>query len=124
MIRAVFTHRIRGFRTLNIAFAAILLVLAVGVNLAKAVAGRERNEIGRVESDIGKERQRIRLLEAEVAHLEQPERLERLARGYLSMEPVAARQEASVDTLGAVAGRPARSGPVAQPVSTISLAVR
>lgn len=122
MIRALFSHRIRGFRTLNIAFSATLLVLAVGVNLAKTVAGRERNEIGRVESDISKERQRIRVLEAEVAHLEQPERLERLARGYLDMAPVAARQEASVDTLPEVAGR--KPGPVARPVSTTVVAIR
>ncbi|MDO8295565.1 MAG: cell division protein [Caulobacter sp.] len=121
MITALFNHRIRGFRTLNVVFSATLLVLAVGVNLAKTIAGRERNEIGRVESDIGKERQRIRVLEAEVAHLEQPERLERLARGYLDMAPAAARQEASVDALPEVAGR--GSGPVAQPVSTFGVAV-
>ena len=121
MITALFNHRIRGFRTLNVVFSATLLVLAVGVNLAKTIAGRERNEIGRVESDIGKERQRIRVLEAEVAHLEQPERLERLARGYLDMAPAAARQEASVDALPEVAGR--GPGPVAQPVSTFGVAV-
>ena len=119
MMTALLNHRIRGFRTLNIAFAATLLVLAVGVNLAKTIAGRERNQIGQVEADIGKERQRIRLLEAEVAHLEQPERLERLARGYLEMAPVAARQEASIDTLGEVANRQPRP----QAVSTAVVAV-
>lgn len=119
MINALFNHRIRGFRTVNIACSVTLLVLAVGVNLAKTIAGRERNEISRVESDIGKERQRIRLLEAEVAHLEQPERLERLARGYLSMAPLSARQEASVDTLSTVAN----AQPRPQQVSTVSVAV-
>jgi cell division protein FtsL len=108
----LFTHRIRGFRTLNIVFAAILLVLAIGVNLAKTVAGRERNEIGRVENDIGKEKARIRMLEAEVAHLEQPERLERLSRAYLAMAPVTARQEATTETLAEVAGRAPRPRPV------------
>jgi len=120
MMSALLNHRIRGFRTVNITFAALLLVLAVGVNLAKTIAGRERNDIARVEADIGRERQRIRLLEAEVAHLEQPERLERLARGYLAMAPVAARQEASIDTLAEVAGR----RPHPQAVSTVSVAVR
>lgn len=119
MINALFNHRIRGFRTLNIAFAVTLLVLAVGVNLAKTIAGRERNEIGQVASDIDKERRRIRLLEAEVAHLEQPERLERLARGYLSLAPLAARQEASIDGLPQVAN--ARPRP--QQISTVSVAV-
>ncbi len=119
MMTALLNHRIRGFRTLNIVFAATLLVLAVGVNLAKTIAGRERNEIGQVEVDMAKERQRIRVLEAEVAHLEQPERLERLARGYLEMAPTTARQEASVDTLAEVAHRPPR----AQTVSTVGVTV-
>ena len=115
----VFTHRIRGFRTLNIVFGVTLLVLAVGVNLAKTLAGRERNEIGQVESDMGKERQRIRVLEAEVAHLEQPERLERLSRAYLAMAPVQARQETTTDALPEVANRL----PKAQTISTPGVAV-
>lgn len=119
MMAALLNHRIRGFRTLNIVFAATLLILAVGVNLAKTIAGRERNQIGQVEADIGKEKQRIRVLEAEVAHLEQPERLERLARGYLEMAPVAARQEASIDALPQVASRQPRP----QAVSTVPVAV-
>ncbi len=119
MITALLNHRIRGFRTLNIVFAAMLLVLAVGVNLAKTIAGRERNEIGQVEANIDKERQRIRVLEAEVAHLEQPERLERLARGYLEMAPVSVHQEASLDTLSEVAN----AHPRPQVVSTAAVAV-
>ena len=115
----IFTHRIRGFRTLNIVFGVTLLVLAVSVNLAKTLAGRERNEIGRVESDIGKARQRIRVLEAEVAFLEQPERLERLSRAYLAMAPVQAKQEATVDILPEVAHRPPRP----QTISTPSMVV-
>lgn len=111
----VFTHRIRGFRTINIVLGATLLVLAVGVNLAKTFAGRERNLIGQVERDIGKEETRIRMLQAEVAHLEQPERLERLSRAYLAMAPVTAKQEATLDTLNAVAGP--HSGPRAVTVA-------
>jgi len=105
-----FHHRTRGFRTINVLFASALLTLAVGVNLAKTFAGKERTQIGRVERDIGKERQRIRMLEAEVAHLEQPERLERLSRAYLAMEPVQAKQEATEDTVIAVAQAGANGG--------------
>jgi len=110
MIAALFNHRTRGFRTLNVVFAALLLTLAIGVNLAKTFAGRERNEIGKIERDIGRERSRIRMLEAEVAHLEQPERLERLSRGYLEMAPTTASQEAEVDRLVQVAQAGARGG--------------
>jgi cell division protein FtsL len=119
MIRALLNHRMRGFRTLNIVLGATLLILAISVNLAKTIAGRERNEIGQVEVDMNKERKRIRLLEAEVAHLEQPERLERLARGHLELAPLAARQEANIDTLSTLAVQQPRP----QPVSTVSVAV-
>lgn len=117
----IFTHRIRGFRTINIVLGASLLVLAVSVNLAKTLAGRERNEIGQVEAGIAKEKARIRLLQAEVAHLEQPERLERLSRAYLAMAPVTVRQEATVEALPEVAG--VRARPQALTVSTASVVV-
>ncbi|MDP1738186.1 MAG: cell division protein [Caulobacter sp.] len=117
----IFTHRIRGFRTLNIVFGATLLVLAVSVNFAKVLAGRERNAIGQVEASISKEKARIRLLEAEVAHLEQPERLERLSRAYLAMAPVTMKQEATVETLPEVAG--VQPQPQALTVSTVGVTV-
>ncbi len=115
MVQALVNHRTRGFRTINVALASGLLVLAVGVNLAKTFAGKERTQIGQVERDIDKERVRIRVLEAEVAHLEQPERLERLSRAYLAMEPVQAKQEATPDTVIAVAQRGANGGARATP---------
>ncbi|MDP1630583.1 MAG: cell division protein [Caulobacter sp.] len=116
----LFRHRVRGFRTINIVLGASLLVLAVSVNLAKVIAGHQRSEISQVERDIGKQRARIRLLEAEVAHLEQPERLERLSRAYLDLKPVTATQEASIDSLDQIASA---ARPTAHPVSTGSLPV-
>lgn len=114
IFQSLFNHRTRGFRTINVALASAMLVLAVGVNLAKTFAGKERTEIGRVERDISKEKVRIRVLEAEVAHLEQPERLERLSRAYLAMEPVQAKQEAAPDGVIAVAQQGANGGARAQ----------
>lgn len=116
MIRAMFNHRTRGFRTINVLLAGAMLTLAVGVNLAKTFAGKERSEIGRVERDIGKEKTTIRVLEAEVAHLEQPERLERLSRAYLSMAPVTIRQEATADTIFEVAQKSVASRPAPPPI--------
>lgn len=99
MISVIFTHRTRGFRTLNVLLTSVLVVLAVGVNLAKTFAGKERTEIVRTEQDIRNEARQIRVLQAEVAHLEQPERLERLSRAYLAMAPVNVKQETTVDDL-------------------------
>lgn len=112
MIAALFNHRTRGFRTINVVFSALLMTLAIGVNLAKTFAGRERNEIGKIEREIGREKSRIRMLEAEVAHLEQPERLERLSRAYLDMAPTTAGQEAEADGLVRVAQAGAHRGAV------------
>ena len=114
MISVIFTHRTRGFRTLNVLLTSVLVVLAVGVNLAKTFAGKERTEIVRTEQDIRNEARQIRVLQAEVAHLEQPERLERLSRAYLAMAPVNVKQETTVDDLYAASRRrPGVQTPVA-----------
>lgn len=114
MISVIFTHRTRGFRTLNVLLTSVLVVLAVGVNLAKTFAGKERTEIVRTERDIRNETRQIRVLQAEVAHLEQPERLERLSRAYLAMAPVNVKQETTVDDLYAASRRrPGAQAPAA-----------
>lgn len=120
MISVIFTHRTRGFRTLNVLLTSMLVVLAVGVNLAKTFAGKERTEIVSTERQIRDEARQIRVLQAEVAHLEQPERLERLSRAYLAMAPVNVQQETTVEDLySASLRRPGASAPVAPiPAST------
>jgi cell division protein FtsL len=104
---SVFTRKIRGFRLLDLVGVGLLVAVVLGVYLAKTMAGRERAEIATIERQIKVEKQRIRLLQAEVAHLEQPGRLERLAVMYLNMEAVGAHREASVDQIVDVA----RAGP-------------
>ncbi|MDB5458283.1 MAG: cell division protein, partial [Caulobacteraceae bacterium] len=72
-----------------------------GNYLAKARAGRERTDITAVETQIGDEQRRLRLLQAEVAHLEQPERLERLSAAA-GLGPTAAKHEGEVDQLAEI----------------------
>ena len=95
----VVTRRIRGFRLVVLVGIGLLVVIILGVYLAKTMAGRERAEIATIERQIKTEKARIRLLQAEVAHLEQPGRIERLAVTYLKMETVPANREASADQL-------------------------
>lgn len=102
MIGALFNHRTRGFRSINLVGMAVLIGLALTVNLAKTYAGKERSQIDRIDRQIATEQVRIRLLQAEVAHLEQPGRLERLSRETLGMAPTTAKQEVSVATLAQV----------------------
>jgi hypothetical protein len=60
------------------------------------------------------ERSRIRLLQAEVSHLEQPARIERLSEAYLGLAPVTFKREISTEALPFVAGKPI--APPARPV--------
>ena len=71
---------LRGVRLVEFgALGWCMLVMATGVYLAKAAAGRERADITTVETQIDEENKRLRLLHAEVAHLEEPTRLQRLS---------------------------------------------
>ena len=96
---SLLSRRIRGFRLVDLVGVGLLVSLILGVYLAKTIAGRERAEIATVERQIKAEKTRIRLLQAEVAHLEQPGRIERLSVGFLKMEPVTASREATVDQI-------------------------
>ncbi|HMP62355.1 MAG TPA: cell division protein, partial [Phenylobacterium sp.] len=80
---SLINRRIRGFRLIDVVAFGLLVALVMSVYLAKTMASRERAQIARVERQIVAEKSRIRLLEAEVAHLEQPSRLEHLSTTYL-----------------------------------------
>jgi hypothetical protein len=96
---SVLSRKVRGFRLVDLIGIGVLVTIILGVYLAKTVAGRERAEIASVERQIHGEKARIRLLKAEVAHLEQPGRIERLSSVYLNMAPVPAGREATVAEL-------------------------
>jgi len=66
---------LRGVRLVEFGAVIVLLAMATGVYLAKAAAGRERADITQVQGQIEDEHKRLRLLQAEVAHLEGPARL-------------------------------------------------
>jgi len=99
-------HRVRGFRLIDLICLGVLTVLILGVYLAKTIAGRERTEIARIDRQIGEEKARIRLLQAEVSHLEQPARIERLSEAYLGLAPVPMKHEADLTEIGALALKP------------------
>jgi hypothetical protein len=97
--------RVRGFRVVDLAALVVFLTLALTVYAFKTFAGRERSNIADVESDVQGESRRVRLLKAEIAHLESPDRLERLAARYAGQAPVTARQEVSPEALPQVADK-------------------
>ena len=107
-------RRVRGFRLVDLVAVGLLTVLILGVYLAKTIAGGERAKIASVDRQIVAEKARIRLLQAEVSHLEQPARIERLSETYLGLAPVGERREADLNDLPDLARRP-----LATPVKAI-----
>jgi hypothetical protein len=99
---AVLGRSLRGLRLVEAFALVMLLVMILGNYLAKARAGRERGDISAVESQIGDEQKRLRLLQAEVAHLEQPERMERLSAAA-GLGPTVAKREGAVEQLPEIA---------------------
>jgi cell division protein FtsL len=96
-------RRVRGFRLVDLIAAALLVALVLGVYLAKTMAGRERAEIASMDRQIDEQQARIRLLKAEVAHLEEPARLERLSSRYLGLAPVSIKRDVGADGLADIA---------------------
>ncbi len=102
-LSALFERRIRGFRLVEVVGLGVFLVLALAVYLLKAGAGHDRVEIARIDRQILTEQANLRVLRAEVAHLEQPERIGQLAEGYLGLAPIRAGQEIGPEVLSQVA---------------------
>jgi cell division protein FtsL len=100
---AFFDRRVRGFRVVELGALGVLLVLILTVYLAKTGAGGKRADIDRIQQQIFDEQTQIRMLRAEVATLEQPERLEALSARYLGLQPISARREVTPQALVDVA---------------------
>ncbi len=109
-----FTRRLRGFRVIDLAALVVLLALALGSYAFKTSAEVEDADAADTQTQIAREEKRIRLLQAEIAHLDGPDRIERLATGYLNMAPVDERREITVADLPRIA----RAAPPLAPTST------
>lgn len=106
---SLFHSRFRGVRIIELAAFVCVIALAFGVYLAKTNAGRERSKIATIERQIAEEQRKLKLLRAEVAHLEQPERLEQLSTQHLGLQAVDGSKEALAEALPDIAN-PAEKG--------------
>lgn len=122
-VSQVFTQRIRGFRVIDLLALSVLLALALGVYAFKTLAGRESADIADVQTQIVAEQKRVRLLRAEIAHLEDPSRIERLSGQYLGFKPVDPKREASIEALPQVASQVDKLQPAASPAAAASAAM-
>lgn len=122
LLQRLFDWKIRGVRWVEIIGVGLVAVMIVSVYAAKAAAARESSRIAQLEQEISANNQRVRLLRAEVARLEQPARLESLSR-QAGLSPTDVHRQAEADKLaqlksGAakpVAAAPAAPSPVVNP---------
>ena len=104
-IRRVFDWKVRGVRWIEIIGLVLVAAMIFSVYLAKAAAANESAEIASLERQIRQNGQRVRLLRAEVARLEQPGRLEALSR-VAGLAPVDVHRQAAVTSLPELAPVP------------------
>jgi hypothetical protein len=112
-LTGLFSHRVRGFRALDLAALLLFLALALTVYAFKTSAGAQRTDIADIETQIRDEDRDVRLLRAKVAGLESADHLEPLAKGVGGMAPINAKQEIPAEALGEVA----QSGALRAPAS-------
>ena len=91
-VQRLFDWKIRGIRWIEIIGVMCVAAMVFSVYVAKAAAARESAAIGQLERQIAENAQRVRLLRAEAARLEQPGRLETLSRGA-ALAPVKAERQ-------------------------------
>ena len=105
MVQSLFDWKIGGLRWVNIIGLILVAAMVLSVYLAKAAAARESGQIADLERQIDANSQRVRLLRAEVARLEQPGRLEALSRG-VGLAPVDVHRQAEEGALATLAPVP------------------
>jgi hypothetical protein len=76
---------IRAFNAIAFIVAA---ALAVALYIAKTEVQGEKERLTSLQTQLAEERRQINVLNVEIAHLEDPERLRALARRYLGFEPL------------------------------------
>ena len=104
-LKRVFDWKVRGVRWIEIIGLMLVAAMIFSVYLAKAAAASESGRIADLERQITQNGQRVRLLRAEAARLEQPGRLEALSRDA-GLGPVDVHRQATVDSLPELAPIP------------------
>jgi hypothetical protein len=107
---------LRGARLIEFGAFTVTLALALTVYMIKARAGRETGDITAVEAQIVDEQQRVRLLQAEVTHLEQPDRLVRLSES-MGLGPTSDKRETTLDQLPDIARQSVLTAPAPSPAT-------
>jgi len=86
---------------IRIVLIAVFLfsVMSIGLLVLKSEVHQMEEELTQLHASIKSDRKTIRVLKAEWSHLNDPNRIRRLANTYLDLKPVAATQIASLAAL-------------------------
>lgn len=103
ILSGLFNRRFRGFRVVELVALGVMLALALASYAFKTFAMNVDDDTANIETQISQEQTRIHLLRAEIAHLDDPDRIERLSTQYLGMQPVDPKQDATVAALPQIA---------------------
>ena len=98
VFQRLFEWKVRGVRWIEIIGVVCVAAMVFSVYVAKTAAARESTEIGKLEAEISETRERVRLLRAEISHLEQPSRLEALSHAA-GLAPVDVHRQATESQL-------------------------
>lgn len=98
VVKRLFDWKVRGIRWVEIIGVVLVAAMIFSVYVAKTAAARESSRIDELNRDIAENRQRVRLLRAEISRLEQPSRLEALSR-EAGLAPVDVHRQATEDQL-------------------------
>ncbi|PHR92113.1 MAG: hypothetical protein COA69_08880 [Robiginitomaculum sp.] len=99
----------------------VLMMIGVGLVVVlfsiKTRALEARAKMTQLEHIVQQERAEVRMISAEIAHLENPERLSRLSKEYLGLHPVKAKQTLSLaQAVEQIPLRPKNERPESEPV--------
>jgi len=105
-------------RVLNICLIGALVLAAADVYTIKFESARQAQRLAKLRLEIRRERDAVAALRAEWAKLDNPARIQDLARRHLQLRPVEGRQ---MDALDNLPERPADLVPVdgADPIGTV-----
>lgn len=105
-------------RLMHVAVICVLVAAAAYVYKIKFDSAAQAERVAKVRREIHKERDAIALLRAEWAKLDNPARIEELAKRHLALQPVEARQ---FDDIGRLPPRPPQIVPPDSPDAIAAL---
>lgn len=86
-------------RFVQVFFVAATIIVSVVVYALKFDTGRDAVAIAELKREIAREKDNLSVLRAEWSLLNQPDRLQRLAKKYLDLKPLKPAQPASLDKI-------------------------